>query len=50
MKAMTITHFGGTEGFKMAEIEKPELQAGRVLIRVMASSVNPSGLQNSWVR
>ncbi len=41
MRAMTITRFGGTEVFQPAEVAKPELKAGHVLVRIAASSVNP---------
>lgn len=41
MKAIVIEEFGGPEVFKEAEVPKPELQAGHLLVRVVASSVNP---------
>ncbi|MDE0571040.1 MAG: alcohol dehydrogenase catalytic domain-containing protein, partial [Verrucomicrobiales bacterium] len=41
MKAMVIKNFGKPEVFEIAEIPKPKLQSGHVLIRVKASTVNP---------
>ena len=41
MKAMTINNFGSTDVFQMAEVDKPEVKAGHVLVRIVASSVNP---------
>lgn len=41
MKAMVIDEFGGPENFREAELPKPEPGPGQLLIRVMASSVNP---------
>ncbi|HIG82977.1 MAG TPA: quinone oxidoreductase [Verrucomicrobia bacterium] len=41
MKAMVIKSFGKPEVFEIAEIPKPKLQSGHVLIRVKASTVNP---------
>ena len=38
---MVIKGFGGPEVFELAELPKPQLRAGHVLIRVAASSVNP---------
>ncbi|MEH6594528.1 MAG: zinc-dependent alcohol dehydrogenase family protein [Colwellia polaris] len=40
MKAMIINEFGGSDVFKAAEIEKPEVKAGHVLVKVAATSVN----------
>ncbi len=40
MKATVIRKFGGTEVFESAEIPKPEVKAGHVLVKVAASSVN----------
>lgn len=40
MKAMIINAFGGSDNFEVAEINKPELEAGHVLVRIAASSVN----------
>lgn len=41
MKAMVIKSFGEAGVFEIAEISKPELKPGHVLIRVRASTVNP---------
>lgn len=41
MKAMVINKFGGPEVFELMEIPKPEVKPGYVLIRVIASSLNP---------
>ncbi len=41
MKAMTINNFGSTEVFELADVPAPAIQAGHVLVRVAASSVNP---------
>ncbi|MGR5126036.1 zinc-dependent alcohol dehydrogenase family protein [Photobacterium swingsii] len=40
MKAMVIREFGGVEGFESAELNKPGVKAGHVVVRVAASSVN----------
>lgn len=40
MKAMIIRKFGGPEVFEAAEITKPEVKAGHVLVQVAATSVN----------
>lgn len=41
MKAMVINKFGGPEVFELMDIPKPEVKPGYVLVRVMASSLNP---------
>ena len=41
MKAMVINNFGSAEEFNSAEMAKPELKPGHVIVKVMASSVNP---------
>ena len=41
MKAMVIDSFGAPEVFREADIPRPQVLAGHVLIKVMASSVNP---------
>lgn len=40
MKAMIINAFGGSDVFEVAEIAKPEVKAGHVLVKVAATSVN----------
>ncbi len=41
MKAAIITSYGSPEQFKIRDIPKPEIKDNEILIRVMASSVNP---------
>ena len=41
MRAMVINDFGGSEVFEEAELARPEVTVGHVLVRVCASSVNP---------
>ncbi|NHI00708.1 zinc-dependent alcohol dehydrogenase family protein [Oceanimonas sp. MB9] len=40
MKAMVICAFGGPEAFEPAEMDKPDLNPGHVLVKVAATSVN----------
>ncbi len=40
MKASTITSYGETATFEIAELPKPTATAGHVVVRIMASSVN----------
>ena len=40
MKAMLVNDYGGHAVFEAAEIEKPRLRAGHVLVNIAASSVN----------
>ena len=40
MKAMVIKSFGGSEVFELADIAKPAIKAGHVLVNIAASSVN----------
>ena len=40
MKAMIIKNFGGSEVFEVADIAKPEVKAGHVLVNIKASSIN----------
>ena len=40
MKAMIVRSFGGPEVFEAAELPKPNVTAGHVLVRVAATSVN----------
>lgn len=37
---MVLKQFGGSENFEVAELEKPRVKAGHILIRVEATSVN----------
>ena len=41
MRAIVIEEFGGPEVFKEADVPVPELRHGHLLVRVLASSVNP---------
>jgi NADPH2:quinone reductase len=41
MKAMIINNFGSSDVFEAADIEKPKVKTGDVLVKVAASSVNP---------
>lgn len=45
MKAMILRSFGGPEAFELCEVPKPVPQAGQVLVRVHATSVNPLDYQ-----
>ena len=45
MKAMTLKFFGGPETFELSEVPKPVPQAGQVLVRVHATSINPLDYQ-----
>ncbi|MDN5698407.1 MAG: zinc-dependent alcohol dehydrogenase family protein [Rubrobacter sp.] len=41
MRAQVVENFGGPEVFQERDVPKPETEAGHVLIRVEATSVNP---------
>jgi NADPH2:quinone reductase len=41
MRAMVLPRFGGSELFEMHELERPDPDCGEVLVRVVASAVNP---------
>ncbi|WP_426131492.1 zinc-dependent alcohol dehydrogenase family protein [Pararhizobium sp. PWRC1-1] len=45
MKAMILNSFGGPEAFELTEVPKPVPQAGQVLVRVHAISINPLDYQ-----
>lgn len=45
MKAMTLQSFGGPQSFELSDVPKPLPQAGQVLVRVHATSVNPLDFQ-----
>jgi len=45
MKAMTLNSFGGAEAFELRDLPKPVPQAGQVLVRVHATSINPLDYQ-----
>jgi NADPH:quinone reductase len=40
MRAQILKAFGGPENFELAEIPKPEVRPGMVLVRLLATSVN----------
>jgi NADPH:quinone reductase len=42
MKAMVLDQFGGPEVLHLAEIERPELSSGNVVVQVAYASVNPA--------
>ena len=41
MKAVIVEQYGGPEVLKYREIEKPELQPGTVLVKLLAAGINP---------
>lgn len=41
MRAVRISQYGDLSVLQIEEIDKPEVSAGKVLVKVMASSVNP---------
>lgn len=45
MKAMILNSFGGPDSFELREVPKPVPQAGQVLVRVHATSINPLDYQ-----
>jgi len=45
MKAMLLKSFGGPESFELRDLPKPVPQAGQVLVRVHATSINPLDFQ-----
>jgi NADPH2:quinone reductase len=40
MKAMIVKNFGSADVFEVAELNKPSVKEGHVLVKIMASSVN----------
>jgi NADPH2:quinone reductase len=54
MKAMVITAFGGPEVFKLAEVSTPVPGPTELLVKVMATSINPVDYKirqaGSWAR
>ncbi|MFA0439686.1 quinone oxidoreductase [Vibrio sp. 10N.286.49.C2] len=40
MKATIVREYGGVDAFEVAEVARPEISAGEVLVRVAATSVN----------
>src|SRR5690606_15200981 len=45
MKAQILKSFGGPNAFELSEVAKPVPQAGQVLVRVHATSINPLDYQ-----
>ncbi|MDH0735201.1 zinc-dependent alcohol dehydrogenase family protein [Achromobacter spanius] len=45
MKAVVLKSFGGPESFELRDVPKPVPQAGQVLVRVHATSINPLDYQ-----
>ena len=45
MKALRLTSFGGPESFELCDLPRPMPQAGQVLVRVHATSINPLDYQ-----
>ena len=45
MKAMTLNSFGDANSFELCDVPKPAPQAGQVLVRVHATSINPLDYQ-----
>ncbi|SEI44714.1 zinc-dependent alcohol dehydrogenase family protein [Pseudomonas sp. NFR16] len=45
MKAMVLNSFGGPASFELCDVPRPVPQAGQVLVRVHATSVNPLDYQ-----
>ncbi|WP_065617076.1 zinc-dependent alcohol dehydrogenase family protein [Pseudomonas moraviensis] len=45
MKAMILKSFGGPDSFELSDVAKPVPQAGQVLVRVHATSINPLDYQ-----
>src|SRR5690606_36637563 len=45
MKEQKLKSFGGPESFELCEVPKPVPQAGQVLVRVHATSINPLDFQ-----
>jgi NADPH:quinone reductase-like Zn-dependent oxidoreductase len=41
MRAVRFDHYGGVEVLKVAEVPRPVLEAGQVLVRVKAAGINP---------
>ncbi|RYE94137.1 MAG: NADP-dependent oxidoreductase, partial [Oxalobacteraceae bacterium] len=41
MKAIVIQEYGGNEVLRYVDVDRPEPEAGEVLVRVMAAGVNP---------
>ncbi len=40
MKAMIVNEYGNTDAFTLQDVSKPTVNAGEVLVKIAASSVN----------
>ncbi|MBA4741074.1 MAG: zinc-dependent alcohol dehydrogenase family protein [Azoarcus sp.] len=45
MKAMILTKFGGLDSFELQDVAIPEVEVGELLVRVMATAINPLDYQ-----
>ena len=45
MKAIVLKSFGGPEAFELCDVPQPVPEAGQVLVRVHATSINPLDYQ-----
>ena len=45
MKAVFLENFGSVENFKIQEVPKPKAGIGEVLVKVVATSINPLDYQ-----
>jgi NADPH:quinone reductase len=45
MKAMVLTKFGGPDSFELKDVAVPEVCAGELLVRVLATAINPLDYQ-----
>lgn len=45
LKAIVLNSFGGPESFELCDLPKPKPEAGQVLVRVHATSINPLDYQ-----
>jgi NADPH:quinone reductase-like Zn-dependent oxidoreductase len=45
MKAIVLTAFGGVENLQLREVAMPPVDAGELLVRVVATSINPLDYQ-----
>lgn len=45
MKAIVLTKFGGTDSFELQDVPVPEVDVGELLVRVVATAINPLDYQ-----
>ncbi|MCB2426450.1 zinc-dependent alcohol dehydrogenase family protein [Methylophaga pinxianii] len=45
MKAIVLTKFGGTDSFELQDVPIPEVDVGELLVRVVATAINPLDYQ-----